>query len=51
MGLASSAKGLLDNVRGVDPGQNFLTSLSTMGGDLCGGKLEPGGWKNDSTGK
>jgi len=30
-GLASSAKGLLDIVRGVDPGQTFLTSLSTMG--------------------
>ena len=30
-GLASSTKGLLDIVRGVDPGQTFLTSLSTMG--------------------
>jgi len=30
-GLASSAKGLLDIVRGVDPGQTFLASLSTMG--------------------
>jgi len=30
-GLASSAKGLLDIVRGVDPGQTFLTSLSSMG--------------------
>ena len=30
-GLASSAKGVLDIVRGVDPGQTFLTSLSSMG--------------------
>ena len=30
-GLASSAKGSLDIVRGVDPGQTFLTSLSSMG--------------------
>jgi len=30
-GLASSAKGLLVIVRGVDPGQTFISSLSTMG--------------------
>ena len=29
--MASSAKGLLDIVRGVDLGQTFLTSLSSMG--------------------